>query len=197
MLVGVDLDPRAVALASENLRDLPAVCIEGDVGDPHTIADAVEREAGVGIRDALCIRAFVDHNRSLVGVEGLGKRVPAHVPDVVFSTRSGDLADPRRVVDDWTHHYSRWREVCDRHGLVVIEAHHLGVDATRERLESSHALALQYYHALSGQSLLPHEDFKDAAAIAGFDLSEAMVFPRSVATTSIHRFAVSGATGVR
>jgi SAM-dependent methyltransferase len=184
-LIGVDLDPVALDTTRQTLADLPATCVVGDVGDPGAIADAVGTASGVDLNDALSVRAFVDHNRSLSAVAA-SDLAGVRLADGVYGTPSGSVAGADAVAADWTAHYARWAETFGRHGLVVLEAHTLTVAEVRARLDTSHALALQYYHALSGQSPLPYERFRQSATAAGLDLRTHTLYPRSSATTSVN-----------
>jgi len=183
-LIGVDLDHVALEISRQTLDDLPATCLTGDVGQPAAIAEAVASASGIDMANALSVRAFVDHNRSLsglasTGADGLG------LADGVYGTPSGSVTCPDAVYRDWAAHYARWRLICGRHGLVVIEAHTLPVPDVRGRLEASHALALQYYHSLSGQSIVPYPRFRAAAISAGLDSRGQTLYPRSSPTTSV------------
>lgn len=184
-LIGVDLDPVALEISRRSLRDLPATCITGDVGEPAAIAEAVSAASGIEISDVLSVRAFVDHNRALADA-GSTSLTGLRLTDGVYATSSGSITPAGAVCGDWAAHYSRWTQACERYGLVVIEAHTLPVADVQARLETSHSLALQYYHALSGQSPIPYTRFHAAAAAAGLVPREHTLYPRSVPTTSIN-----------
>jgi SAM-dependent methyltransferase len=183
-LVGVDLDPVALDISRRNLRDLPATCIRGDVGDAAAIAQAAASATGIDSDDVLSVRAFVDHNRALPAGDP-GRPSAAHLTSGVYATASGSVVGADTVHRDWGAHYARWRKTCGRHGLVVIEAHTVDIAQVNARLEKGHALALQYYHALSGQSPVPHASFLAAARSAGLEAGSRLLFPDRAPTTSI------------
>ena len=79
---------------------------------------------------------------------------------------------------------------------MVIEAHTLSLSDVRDRLETSHSLALQYYHALSGQSPIPHRRFRAAAASAGLDSRDTTLFPNPSPTTSVSRLVPDAGSGM-
>jgi SAM-dependent methyltransferase len=193
-LIGVDLDPAALEISRQTLRDLPATCVLGDVGAPDAIAGAVGTATGIDLEDALSVRAFVDHNRSLSDVAASDPRRTSFA-DGVYGIPSGSVANIEDVSEDWVAHYVRWAGTTGRHGLVVLEAHTLPVAEVSARLDSSHALALQYYHALSGQSPMPYERFRAAARSAGFESRTQALFPRSSPTTSVNWLVPSGRDG--
>ncbi|MFI9842505.1 hypothetical protein ACIHFD_36100 [Nonomuraea sp. NPDC051941] len=184
LLLGVDMDAVALKISAANLADLPAICLLGDVGQPATVMQAVTAATGIDVDDILSVRAFVDHNRSLAHVEQ-GRSEEARLAHGVYATPEGAILHADQVQGDWASHYAAWRQVCGRHGLVVIEAHTLSVAAVKERLESGHALALQYYHALSGQSPISYEAFSDAVDVAGLQPRLSILYPESGPTTSI------------
>jgi SAM-dependent methyltransferase len=183
-LLGVDLDPVALEISRRNLADLPATCVSGDIGDPAAIAAAITSATGINADDILCVRAFVDHNRSLADVE---PAVPERLSlaEGVYATPTGSVVCAADVQDDWAAHYERWSRVCRRHGLVVIEAHTLGLDEVHDRMETSHSLALQYYHALSGQSPVSYTSFRGATTSAGLAARHHRLYPAGSPTTSI------------
>lgn len=183
-LVGVDLDPVALEICRRNLRDLPATCIAGDVGQPTAVAQALTAATGIDVDDVLSVRAFVDHNRPLTAVSS-GQPAAMDLAAGVYATASGSMVGSGSVSRDWASHYARWRQICSRHGLVVIEAHTVSIAEAHERLEKSHTLALRYYHALSGQSPVPYESFRAATRSAGLDVRGQVLYPASLTTTSI------------
>ncbi|MGP3928799.1 AprA-related methyltransferase [Nonomuraea sp. KM88] len=183
VVLGVDMDPVALEISERNLSNLPAICLLGDVGQPSEVAQAVASASGIGMDDIMSVRAFVDHNRSLGHMEGENGNV--HLTDGVYATPSGSIISAEAVREDWAEHYAQWRQVCGRHGLVVIEAHTPGIATVRDRLESSHTLALRFYHALSGQSPIPYEAFRGAVSFAGFSSRRSVLYPETSPTTSI------------
>jgi SAM-dependent methyltransferase len=193
-LIGVDTDPVALDIGRRTLDGLPATCVPGDVGQPAALAEAVASASGTDLGNALSVRAFVDHNRSLPALEPAGARCPG-TAEGVYGTASGSVVSADAVYRDWSTHYAGWREICGRHGLVVIEAHTLPAAEVRARLETSHALALQYYHALSGQSIIPYPRFRAAASSAGLDSPDPVLYPPPSPTTSVSRLVPAGAGG--
>lgn len=194
-LVGVDVDPVALEISTRNLHDLPATCLHGDIGEPGAIAAALTTASGVDADHVLAIRAFVDHNRSLADVGPTppdGLRVAAGV----YATPAGSVIAADAVDRDWAAHYAQWNEPFGRHGLVVIEAHTLSIADVNARLATSHSLALQYYHALSGQSPIPYPRFRAAAAGAGLASHDVTLYPDPTPTTSVSRLTAPTPAGL-
>jgi SAM-dependent methyltransferase len=180
-LIGVDLDPVALEISARTLAELPATWVLGDVGQPEAIAQAVASASGIELDNVLSVRAFVDHNRSLSRLAG-DRPDQLRIRDGVYATAAGVAVGPDRVSRDWTAHYTAWRRMCRRHGLVVIEAHTLSTAEAHRRLDRSHSVALQYHHALSGQSPVPHGAFRAAAGHAGLAVRQEIRYPAASPT---------------
>jgi hypothetical protein len=167
LLVGVDLDPRALRVAEATPGTLPVTYLQGDVGEPGTLVARLA-DHGVDPDTALHVRAFVDHNRRL-GADGDTPEPGIYEPDLSAPAYVGDDGSPwtsHLVREDWVRHYRRWAQVLGQHGMVVIEGHPLPMATTARRRGSSHSLAFEFYHSLSGQSAVGQRAFRQACRAA-------------------------------
>lgn len=165
LLIGVDVDQRALTIAADRCQDLPAVFLLGDIGRPDQILQDVAATTGLDADDLLHVRAFVDHNRSIAVSSDNAETV--ELGATVSVDAEGSLVADHAIRDDWVRHYSRWREHTGRHGILVIEGHTLPSDELVRRRGGAHALAFEYYHGLSGQSPMSYTAFQDAVRAAG------------------------------
>jgi hypothetical protein len=189
-LVGVDVDQRALAVAAEHLRGLPAVLIQGDIGAPEALHADIAARTGLAPDDLLHIRAFVDHNRTIADADTPGTAPPCDDSVDIGLSDTGRLLSTVDIHADWVRHYRSWRPWTGRHGIVVIEGHTVLPAATTGGQGTSHALAFEFYHHLSGQSPVRWQTFRAAAEQAGMCPGTGhQVFPRSrPTTTSVQRF---------
>jgi hypothetical protein len=185
-LIGVDADPRALEVAKASLADLPIELLAGDVGDPAGIARSLEEATGRSAGEYLFVRAFVDHNRTIDDVGGEGPTdLGASETGMIYQDRQGRLLPESAVWQDWAEHLRRWRSVCHRHGMIVIEAHAVSSTELRRKRGLGHTLAFEFYHSLSGQSPIGWEAMQAIASTDGITSApEARTFPRG-STTAI------------
>jgi SAM-dependent methyltransferase len=183
LLIAVDLDERALAVARRNLSGLPAICLQGDVSNVPELDAALGERTGLALDEVLTVRAFVDHNRapraSTQPVVEVEERFTSYLD------LHGGLIAEKSVVRDWVAHYSSWARVAGANGLIVIEAHLVAPQELSGRPGTSNGLAFQFCHLLSGQSPLSLAAFTTVAAQAGLvRQSPPKLFP-NVSTPSI------------
>ncbi|MEU9509350.1 class I SAM-dependent methyltransferase [Micromonospora sp. NPDC048170] len=194
-VIGVDYSEAALDVAREGLRSAPAVLLRGDIGDPAAITASIAAATGLADDDLLHVRAFVDHNRSISGVDDEAVRPSTDADPEICVSPDGALLSRQAIVGDWTRHYRRWSQFSRRHGLLVIEGHTVAPVELNGRAGGSHGLAFEFYHNLSGQGPLRWESFQAVTAAAGFDRSHlSLTYPNHARpTTSVQRLVPSAA----
>ncbi|MDQ6805705.1 MAG: class I SAM-dependent methyltransferase [Actinomycetota bacterium] len=166
LMVGIDYNQAALEQARRLLEaaGIPALLIEGDVGDPDQVAVALA-EHGLAIQDGLHIRAFIDHNRAYRGAEtDAGVR---GVSSAAYVGPGGRSLDAAAVEVDLVAHMRRWTPHVAKHGLVVLEAHCVDPSIVRDHLGATHSVAFDGYHGYSRQYPVEHTAFLDSCRLAG------------------------------
>lgn len=185
LLIGVDVDERALNIAENRCRDLPAVFLRGDIGQPDRIHQEISHATGFEADELLHVRAFVDHNRAIGPTSDVHQVV--EFGDTISVDADGYLVPAQAIQADWVRHYSNWRDYIGRHGLLVIEGHTLPPEELARRRGGAHALAFEYYHGISGQSPVSYPAFQDATRDAGLvPVYDPLTFQRGeTPTTSV------------
>jgi SAM-dependent methyltransferase len=169
LMVGIDYNLPALAQARLLLAasNIPALLIQGDVGDPDEVARSLAGH-GLAMTDGLHIRAFIDHNRGYRG---------ADTDTVVSAVSSGAYVGPRgtaleasAVEGDLVGHLRRWAPHVAKHGLVLLEAHCVDPVVARRHLGATHSVAFDGYHGYSHQYPVEHAGFVNCCRLAGLRL---------------------------
>lgn len=165
-MVGIDPDPIARELARETLAaaGVPALIIDGDVGDPDGTA-ATLAEHGLAMDEGLHIRAFIDHERALRGAPE-STFAPGWSTGAYIGPR-GEAVAAEQVERDLVAHMRRWARACGRHGLVVLEAHCVAPQVAARHLGSLHSVAFDAHQAYSKQYPVDHAAFLRCCDAAG------------------------------
>lgn len=166
LLIGVDVDPRALEVARDCLKHHTAVCLLGDIGQPDTLIDAIQRATSLVPDDVLHVRAFVDHNRTLPSALE-DDSVEPH-SDQVFIHLDGQVVPQAQVARDWRAHMHAWRKACGHHGIMLFEGHTLSPGERSIRRGSTHATAFAFYHSVSAQGPIPYPQFVQTLHDTGF-----------------------------
>jgi SAM-dependent methyltransferase len=166
LMVGIDYNLAALDQARLLLEaaGIPALLIQGDVGDPDAVA-ATLAEHGLAMEDGLHIRAFIDHNRAYRGAEPIPELIG--VSSGAYVGPGGRCLDPAAVEADLLAHLRRWAPHVAKHGMVVLEAHCVDPAIAREHLGATHSVAFDAYHGYSHQYPVEHTAFLECCRCAG------------------------------
>lgn len=188
-LVGADYNKTALRVTRANIiqADIWAKVVFGDIGRPDLLAEELEEDYGIQLKDLLNVRTFLDHNR--IWNEPIEK-TPNRVSDSMgaFAFRGKRLTNAT-VEENLRTHLQKWLPFVEKFGLLVIELHTISPDITAENLGKTAATAYDATHGFSDQYIVEIEVFHKVAAEAGLYPVEKHFkkFPNSdLATVSIN-----------
>ena len=190
-LVGADYNEAALKVTRANLikADIWAKVIWGDIGRPDLLAQDLQDNYNIDLRDLLNVRTFLDHNRIW---EEPATRTPGRVSTSTgtFAFR-GERLSNNDVEDNLLLHLRKWTPYVEKFGLLVIELHTVPPALTAAHLGKTAATAYDATHGFSDQYIVEVPVFHKVAAEAGLhpDLATFHKFPDSdLATITINLF---------
>lgn len=190
-MVGVDFNAKSLEATARRLSEsnVPHAVQRGDIGDPGSMQQELERRFGCG-RDAfLHVRSFLDHDRPYIPpVEPGDAAVDAAIDrasDGAYVDSKGQPISPSLAFRSAVEHLRRWAAVLGVHGLLLLEVHLLDVRATHQHMRTATSLHFDALQAWSSQMLLPAAQWAAAAAAAGLSSSERLCYPKDSAFTRI------------
>lgn len=190
-MVGIDASPTALERARERLgaAGVDALLLRGDVTDPDRLAVDLAQHR-LEMRDGIHIRAFLDHEREYLGN---GADAPGWASGA-YVDRCGRAVEAQDLERDLIAHLERWARCCDRHGMVVLEAHCVAPRIASRNLGALHSVAFDAHQAYSQQYPVDHASFMRCAHLAGLrpEGCHERRYPasRSFVTISLNRFLV-------
>ncbi len=187
-LVGIDYNKTALRVTRENLTraDIWAKVAWGDIGRPERLAEDLDSDYGIDLRDLLNVRTFLDHNRPWQRPESAGDGSGDSTG--AFASRGERLCN-RDVEDSLREHLRGWAPYLGRFGLVVIELHTLPPALSAANLGRTPVTAYDATHGYSDQYIVEMGVFEKVAAEAGLERTESCArrFPDSdLATVSVN-----------
>ena len=190
-LVGADFNEAALKVTRANLinADIWAKVIWGDIGNPDQLADKLQEDYNIALRDLLNVRTFLDHNR--IWTE------PKHKQNLTTSESTGAFAHRGRrisntlVEQNLKEHFQKWQPYVDHHGLLLIELHSLSPNLVARNIGKTAVTAYDGTHGFSDQYIVELDVFLSALEDIGLHRDERFShkFPNSeLATVSINLF---------
>ncbi|MGL2966020.1 class I SAM-dependent methyltransferase [Flavobacterium sp. XGLA_31] len=188
-LVGVDYNEAALKVTRANLikADIWAKVIWGDIGRPQLLAQTLQEDYNIDLKELLNVRTFLDHNRIW---ETPVNRTPNRI-----STSSGAFAhrgqriSNAEVEDNLLEHLRKWAPFVDKFGLLLIELHTIAPELTANAIGRTAATAYDATHGFSDQYIVEIEVLHKIAAEVGLFSDEKVFtkFPNSdLATVSVN-----------
>ncbi|MBN3809463.1 type I polyketide synthase [Paraburkholderia sp. Ac-20347] len=189
LLIGIDLNDKALEKAELTLRDLPHLTINGNVSQPVELLQSLAREGIVDHENILHVRSFLDHEVPYCGVED-EQSAAARVTEnalIVSVSNEGKLISPAHIVQRYVEHFSRWANVISRFGILILEVHTLPARLVKRALAQTESFHFDAIHAFSRQNLLDAATFFRVLAEAGLfpDADTFSRFPRSLPYTRV------------
>lgn len=187
-LVGADYNRAALSVTRSNLiqADVWAKVIWGDIGRPDLLAQDLEENYGMDLKDLLNIRTFLDHNRIWED--------PKSVDEHRLSSSTGAFAfrgrriSPNEAEEGLLNHFKKWAPYVKRFGLLLIELHTVSPELVAKNIGNTAVSAYDATHGFSDQYIVELDVFRKIAAEAGLYPVEKLncQFPdSSLATVSI------------
>jgi SAM-dependent methyltransferase len=166
-LVGVDYNQAALKVTRANLikADIWAKVIWGDIGRPDILAQDLQENYSIDLKDLLNVRTFLDHNRIWEN--------PKRVTPGRISSSSGAFAyrgvrvNNNLVEDNLLEHLQKWSPYVSKFGLLLIELHTIHPSLAAKNLGKSAATAYDATHGFSDQYIVEIEVFNKVASEAG------------------------------
>jgi len=187
-LVGVDYNQVALKVTRANLikADIWAKVIWGDIGNPDLLAQDLEENYGIHLKELLNVRTFLDHNRIWAKPENLHGMTSQS--SGAFAYR-GQLLSNNEVEANLYEHLGKWAKYVHKFGLLLIELHTVNPKIVAQNIGNSPAAAYDVTHGLSDQYIVEIEEFVKVAQAVGLksDSRYFQKFPNTdYATVSIH-----------
>lgn len=188
-LVGADYNQAALKVTRANLikADIWAKVIWGDIGRPDVLAQDLNDNYNIDLKDLLNVRTFLDHNRIW--------EIPAVKTENRISTSTGAFAHRGKrisnndVEDNLLDHFTKWAPFVHKFGLLIIELHTVAPQLTAANIGKTAATAYDATHGFSDQYIVEIEVLHKVAAEAGLqpDMQYFRKFPNTeYATVSIN-----------
>jgi hypothetical protein len=188
-LVGVDYNEAAIKVTRANLikADIWAKVIWGDIGRPKLLAETLQEDYKIDLKELLNVRTFLDHNRIW---ETPTQKTPNRISSSTgaFAHR-GQRIKNADVEDNLLAHLKKWSPFVEKFGLLLIELHTIAPDLTANNLGATAATAYDATHGFSDQYIVEIEVLHKIAAEAGLfsDDNVFTKFPNSdIATVSVN-----------
>ena len=166
-LVGADFNSAALKVTRGNIiqADIWAKVIFGDIGRPDLLANDLEENYGIQLKDLLNVRTFLDHNRIW---NDPSENTPNRRSDSTgaFAFRGRRISNAE-VEDNLREHFQKWSPYVEKFGLLVIELHTISPKITSQNLGKTAATAYNATHGFSDQYIVEIEVFNKVAAEAG------------------------------
>lgn len=187
-LVGVDYNQVALKVTRANLikADIWAKVIWGDIGNPDLLAEDLQENYAIDLKDLLNVRTFLDHNR--IWSEPKSEYQIESTSTGAFAHR-GKLLSNNAVEANLFEHLEKWAKYVHKFGLLLIELHTVNPKIVAQNIGKTPATAYDVTHGLSDQYIIEIEEFVKVAEKAGLK-SDSRFFERfpntDYATVSIH-----------
>ncbi|ESU28474.1 hypothetical protein FLJC2902T_18390 [Flavobacterium limnosediminis JC2902] len=153
-LVGADYNQAALKVTRANLikADIWAKVIWGDIGRPDLLAQDLQENYNIDLKDLLNVRTFLDHNRIW--------EEPTTKTENRVSTSTGAFAHRGKrisnndVEDNLLDHFNKWAPYVHKFGLLIIELHTIAPELTAANLGKTAATAYDATHGFSDQYIV-------------------------------------------
>jgi len=188
-LVGVDYNEAAIKVTRANLikADIWAKVIWGDIGRPQLLAETLQEDYKIDLKELLNVRTFLDHNR-------IWEIPKVKTPNRISSSTGafahrGKRISNAEVEDNLLEHLKKWSPFVEKFGLLLIELHTIAPELTANNLGRTAATAYDATHGFSDQYIVEINVLHKIAAEARL-FSDANVFTKfpnsDIATVSIN-----------
>lgn len=167
ILVGADYNEAALKITKGNLiqADIWAKVVWGDIGRPDLLAQDLNENYGVELKELLNVRTFLDHNRIWQEPKTINEsRISQSTGAFAFE---GKRINNNLVEDSLLEHFQKWAPFVQKFGLLIIELHTVSPDLVAQNLGRTAASAYDATHGYSDQYIVEVEVFNKILAEAG------------------------------
>jgi hypothetical protein len=191
ILVGADYNEAALKITKANLiqADIWAKVVWGDIGRPELLADFLDENYGVELKDLLNVRTFLDHNRIWHEPKDIDKsRISLSGGAFAFE---GSRINNNLVEESLLEHFNNWSPFVEKFGLLIIELHTVNPELVSQNLGNSASTAYDATHGYSDQYIVEVDVFNKILAEAGLypDKDNIRRYPDSdLATVTINLY---------
>lgn len=188
IIVGSDFNQAAREVAAVHFQQhgMPHHLLYGDINDPQSFAQELERLYGRKLVDFVSVRAFIDHERNYATVPTSGRQW-SHPTHAAFADQGALISTPA-LMDNLVEHLSKWWAYANKHGLMVIELHTLDPVLASQHLGQTLVTPYDAIHGYTDQYPVELASFNEAAEVAGFKVDArftALFPPNELATISV------------
>lgn len=166
-LVGADYNQAALKVTRANLikADIWAKVIWGDIGRPDLLAQDLQENYNIDLKDLLNVRTFLDHNRIW---EETSKKTEGRISNSTgaFAHRGKHISN-NAVEDNLLEHFKKWAPYVHQFGLLIIELHTVAPKSTAAHIGKTAATAYDATHGFSDQYIVEIDVLHKIAAEAG------------------------------
>lgn len=166
-LVGADYNQAALKVTRANLikSDIWAKVIWGDIGRPDLLAQDLNENYNIDLKDLLNVRTFLDHNR--IWSEPAQKTANRISISTGAFAHRGKHINNNDVEDNLLEHFQKWAPYVHKFGLLIIELHTVAPQLTANNLGRTAATAYDATHGFSDQYIVEIDVLHKIAAEAG------------------------------
>ena len=166
-LVGADYNQAALKVTRANLikADIWAKVIWGDIGRPDLLAQDLNENYNIDLKDLLNVRTFLDHNR-------IWQEPKNSTPNRISNSTGafahrGKLITNNAVEDNLLEYLNSWAPYVHKFGLLIIELHTIAPQLTANNIGNTAATAYDATHGFSDQYIVEIDVLHKVAAEAG------------------------------
>lgn len=169
LLIGIDLNQKALQQTELTLTDIPHITIEGNVSNPLEFLQNLKTKGITDPENILHIRSFLDHEIPYDGVddESAADARCAKKQSFISIANDGSLQDNKHIIQRYVEHFSRWAEATPKHGMLILEVHTLSANIVQQFFSANESFYFDAIHSFSRQNLLDAATFMQVAAEAG------------------------------
>ena len=179
-MIGTDIN-KAARISSRhklNQSKVNNIIINGNISEPITINNILQKEYNVALSDFLNTRSFLDHNRIF--------EQPKHIKynDIYTSGTfcyKGKIIQKNTLINNLIEHLRKWQPFINKHGLILLELHTINPEVTKEKIGKTLSLAYDATHGYSDQYLVEHKVFMECCKRANLEIDEDLLelFPNN------------------
>ena len=166
-IVGADYNKAALISSKINLSnaDINHIVIHGDISNPSSFADILEKDYKLDLKNMLNVRSFLDHNR--IYREPLKKDNLTSCNSTGAFAYRGSYIPNSMLKQNLIEHFTDWEKYVKKYGLLILELHTIAPETISANLGCTAVTAYDATHGYSDQYIVEVGVLIDAAKSAG------------------------------